>query len=113
MSVTLIPDPIDILVCDVSFISLTKILPVPMKLVKEGGTLICLVKPQFEVGPRQVGKKGVVRDDKLRRSVLKSVSLWLDARRGWRVLDSIESPILGVSGNREFLVACSKEEKAL
>ena len=71
------------------------------------------MKPQFEVGPRQVGKKGIVRDDKLRRSVLKSVSLWLDARRGWRVLDSIESPILGVSGNREFLVTCSKEDKTL
>ena len=113
LSVTLIPDPIDILVCDVSFISLTKILPVPMKLVKEGGTLICLVKPQFEVGQGQVGKKGIVRDVKLSRSVLKSVSLWLDARRGWRVLDSIESPILGVSGNREFLVACSKEDKTL
>ena len=110
LSVTLIPDPIDILVCDVSFISLTKILPVPMRLVKEGGILICLVKPQFEVGPGQVGKKGVVRDDKLRRSILKSISLWFDARRGWRVLDSIESPILGASGNREFLVACWKED---
>ena len=111
LNAALIPDPIDILVCDVSFISLAKILPVPMRLVKEGGILICLVKPQFEVGPGQVGKNGVVRDDKLRRSILKSVSLWLDARQGWRVLGSIESPILGVRGNREFLVACSKKDK--
>ena len=87
LNVSLIPDPIDILVCDVSFISLAKVLPVPMRLVKEGGLLICLVKPQFEVGPGLVDKKGIVRDGKLRHSVLKSVTLWLDNCRGWKFLN--------------------------
>ena len=112
LNVALIPDPIDILVCDVSFISLAKILPVPMRLVKEGGLLISLVKPQFEVGPGMVDKKGIVRDGKLRRSVLKSVTLWLDNCRGWRFLNFIESPISGGTGNHEFLVTCLKEEKS-
>ena len=112
LNISLISDPIDILVCDVSFISLAKILPVPMRLVKEGGLLISLVKPQFEVGPGMVDKKGIVRDGKLRRSVLKSVTLWLDNCRGWRFLNFIESPISGGTGNHEFLVTCLKEEKS-
>ena len=83
-----------------------------MRLVKEGGLLICLVKPQFEVGPGLVNKKGIVRDGKLRHSVLKSVTLWLDNCKGWKFLNFIESPISGGAGNREFLVTCLKEEKS-
>ena len=94
-------------------ISLALVLPAIRALLQpQGSEALVLVKPQFEVGPGLVDKKGIVRDGKLRHSVLKSVTLWLDNCTGWKFLNFIESPISGGAGNREFLVMCLKEEKS-
>ena len=111
LSLTLIPDPIDIIVCDVSFISLKKVLPVPMRFARQGGKLICLLKPQFEGGPGKVDKRGVLRDASLRQSILESTSIWLDTCLGWHFEGSIDSPIKGGDGNIEFLLVCSKSNR--
>ncbi len=111
LSLTLIPDPIDIIVCDVSFISLKKVLPVPMRFARQGGKLICLLKPQFEGGPGKVDKRGVLRDASLRKSILESTSIWLDTCLGWHFEGSIDSPIKGGDGNIEFLLVCSKSNR--
>jgi 23S rRNA (cytidine1920-2'-O)/16S rRNA (cytidine1409-2'-O)-methyltransferase len=96
---SLIPDPIDLITCDVSFISLTKALPAPLKLGKE---IVALIKPQFEVGKENI-KKGVVRDAKLHERVIKNITDFLE-NSGWKVHGVTDSPILGGSGNKEFLV---------
>lgn len=100
----LIPEPIGAIVADVSFISLTKALPPALGLAAPGCWLVTLVKPQFEVGPDHVGKGGIVRDAAARDRALAEVSDWLASRPGWRVAGSIPSPILGGSGNAEFLL---------
>jgi len=90
-------------VADVSFISLTLIVPKLIRLVAPTATIVCLVKPQFEVGKGQVGKGGVVRDPALHRAAVESV-LRCAERLGLRHRGEIESPILGSAGNREFLL---------
>lgn len=100
----LIPDPIDLITCDVSFISLKLALPAALALAKPKAYLIVLIKPQFEVGQDALGKKGIVRDPLLHEKVCTDISHWLNAQH-WKVLGLIESPILGGSGNKEFLVA--------
>ncbi|NVJ98295.1 MAG: TlyA family RNA methyltransferase [Alphaproteobacteria bacterium] len=100
-----IPDPIDIVVCDASFISLKTVLPAAMALVKPGGKLIALIKPQFEVGRENVGKGGVVRDPELHKAVCGDMRDWLDmAMDGWTACGLTESPIKGPEGNIEFLL---------
>ena len=101
----LIPEPIDLIVCDVSFISLTLALPAAVALAAPGARLIALVKPQFEAGPAQVGKGGIVRDPDVRREVCRRISAWVAAQPGWRVSGLIESPITGADGNHEYLLA--------
>jgi 23S rRNA (cytidine1920-2'-O)/16S rRNA (cytidine1409-2'-O)-methyltransferase len=103
-----VPDPIDLVVCDASFIGLEVVLPAPLALAAPGAGLVALVKPQFEVGKGRVGKGGVVRDPALRREVCERIVAWLDAQPGWRVEGLIESPILGADGNQEFLVHARK-----
>ena len=98
---TLQPAP-QLLVCDVSFISLSHVLPAALPLVARHGQAVLLVKPQFEVGPRRV-KHGVVRDEAARREAVDSVERLVTAR-GWRVLGRIVSPIAGGDGNVEYLV---------
>jgi 23S rRNA (cytidine1920-2'-O)/16S rRNA (cytidine1409-2'-O)-methyltransferase len=93
----------------VSFISLEKILPVPMRLVKEGGLLICLVKPQFEVGRDRVGKGGVVRDGLAHRDAIASVTSAAHAL-GWNAQGIVGSPITGPAGNHEYLLWLSELE---
>ena len=100
-----IPEPIDLIACDVSFIGLATLLPAPMQLAAPGAQLVALVKPQFEVGPRLVGKGGVVRDPALHREVCERIAAWLASRPGWVVLGVTDSPIAGADGNREFLIA--------
>lgn len=100
-----IPDPVDIVVCDASFIGLETVLPAPLSLVAKGGYLIALIKPQFEVGKGRVGPKGVVRDPVLHKEVCDRIRDWLSAMPGWRVLGITESPITGPEGNKEFLIA--------
>ena len=99
-----IPAPVDMVVCDASFIGLETVLPAPLALTRPGAHLIALIKPQFEVGRDRVGKGGVVRDPELHREVCDRISAWLAARPGWAVLGICESPILGPEGNREFLI---------
>lgn len=98
------PDPIDLIVCDASFIGLETVLPAPMALAADQADLIALIKPQFEVGKGRVGKGGVVRDPALHEEVRGRIRDWLNGRPGWRVMGLTESPILGPEGNREFLV---------
>lgn len=100
-----IPEAIDLIVCDASFIGLATILPAPLTLAKPGARLIALIKPQFEVGPARVGKRGVVRDPALHAEVCARIRDWLERGMGWRVIGIVESPILGPEGNKEFLIA--------
>jgi len=97
----------DWVVCDASFISLAKVLEVPLSLAAPECTLVALIKPQFEVGREEVGKGGVVRDPALHRRVCDEVHGWLETG-GWEVLGIVESPITGPKGNVEFLVAARR-----
>ncbi len=96
--------PVDLVVCDASFISLRLVLPAALALAKPGGVLIALVKPQFEVGKGEVGKGGVVRDPLLHSRVCDEIGQWLGREQGWNVLGITQSPITGPKGNREFLI---------
>jgi 23S rRNA (cytidine1920-2'-O)/16S rRNA (cytidine1409-2'-O)-methyltransferase len=98
----------DIIVCDVSFISLTVVLPAALALAAPLARLIALIKPQFEVGKAAVGKGGVVRDPDLRREVCQRIAAWLAAQPGWEVRGLTESPLLGGDGNVEFLIHAAK-----
>ena len=102
-----IVEPIDLIVCDASFIALSKVLPVSMSFAKPGARLVALIKPQFEVERHEVGKKGVVRDPAIHARVCDEVRTWLEAQ-GWIVADLVESPITGPEGNVEFLIAAVK-----
>jgi 23S rRNA (cytidine1920-2'-O)/16S rRNA (cytidine1409-2'-O)-methyltransferase len=99
-----IPEPIDLVVCDASFISLKTVLPTALGFVKPGGQLIALIKPQFEVGRENVGKGGVVRDPELHKAVCEDIREWLDDLEGWTAEGITESPIKGPEGNVEFLI---------
>ena len=103
-----VPEPVDLLVCDASFISLTKILPAGMSLTAPGARLVALIKPQFEVGRGQVGKGGVVRDTALHAEVCERMRSWVAGQPGWRVLGIVESPIKGPEGNVEFLIGAER-----
>ena len=104
----LITDPIDGCVIDVSITSLEKILPFIHGFIKENGFIIALVKPQFEVGKNNVGKGGVVKDTKLFPEVIKNMK-HLGTLNNLEYVEHITSPILGVDGNREFLVYFTKK----
>jgi len=104
-----IPDPVDLVVCDASFIGLEVVLPAALGLVVPGGRLVALIKPQFEVGKGRVGKGGVVREPELHQEVCDRIRAWLDGLEGWRVLDVTESPITGPEGNKEFLIGAVKD----
>ncbi len=98
-----IGEEIDFASCDVSFISLDKILPVAYKMIRDEGQMVTLIKPQFEAGREKVGKKGVVRDPEVHREVIeKIVGVALDAGFGINGLDY--SPIKGPEGNIEYLL---------
>ncbi len=105
LSTEQVPEPVDLIVCDVSFIGLETVLPAPLTLAAPGGGLLALIKPQFEVGRGRVGKGGVVRDPALQAEVTARIADWLGARPGWSVLGVTESPIKGPRGNLEFLIA--------
>ena len=96
------------LVADVSFISLTKALPVPLTLTRPGAWLVALIKPQFEAGRAAVGKRGIVRDAAARQWAVALVRDWMAGQPDWRVLDVIASPIAGGSGNEEFLLGATR-----
>ena len=100
-----IPEDVDAVVCDASFIGLATVLPAALACVKPGGWCIALIKPQFEVGRAQVGNKGVVRDPELHASVCKNIENWFSEKIDWQVLGIEKSPITGPEGNVEFLIA--------
>ena len=100
-----IAEEVDVVVADVSFIGLKLVLPGPLKRVRSGGWLVALIKPQFEAGREWVAKGGLVKDEAIRDEALKAIVAWLAAQTGWSVLGTLESPIQGGDGNREFLVA--------
>lgn len=102
-----IDDKLDFASCDVSFISLSKVLPAAFNLLKDSGKMVCLIKPQFEAGREKVGKKGVVRDPKVHLEVIENVlDFTVDA--GFLVLDVDYSPIKGPEGNIEYLMYIEK-----
>lgn len=103
-----IAEPIDLVTCDASFIGLATLLPAPLALTAEQAALVALIKPQFEAGPGDVGKGGVVRDPAIHRAVCERVAAWLGAQPGWQVVGIAESPITGPAGNREFLIYARK-----
>jgi 23S rRNA (cytidine1920-2'-O)/16S rRNA (cytidine1409-2'-O)-methyltransferase len=102
-----VPEPVDLVVCDASFIGLETVLPAALALAKPRARVVALIKPQFEVGRGRVGKGGVVRDPALHDEVCRRIEAWL-ARQGWRVLGVSRSPITGPEGNVEFLIAAER-----
>ncbi|MBP6112636.1 MAG: TlyA family RNA methyltransferase [Sphingobium sp.] len=102
-----IPEPIDIIVCDASFIALAKVLERPLEFASSRARLLALIKPQFEAGREEVGKGGVVRDPAVHARVCEEVRGWLEGK-GWQVDGITPSPITGPEGNVEFLIAGQK-----
>ena len=103
-----IPEPVDLIVCDASFIGLAKVLEVPFRFARPGARLVALIKPQFEAGRDEVGKGGVVRDAAVHERVCREVSDWV-AAQGWAVAGVTASPITGPEGTVEFLIAATRE----
>ena len=102
-----IPETVDLIVCDASFIGLAKVLDVPMGFAKDDARLLALIKPQFEAGREEVGKGGVVRDPAIHARVCAAVAAWVESR-GWQVEGIVESPITGPEGNIEFLLGAKR-----
>ena len=107
LTAQIIPDPIDIVVCDASFIGLAKVLDAALDLAKPGAKLVALVKPQFEAGRDEVGKGGVVRDPDVHQRVCDAADEWV-RYKDWDVLGIETSPITGPEGNVEFLLGAVK-----
>ncbi|HEV2596627.1 MAG TPA: TlyA family RNA methyltransferase [Sphingomicrobium sp.] len=103
----IIPETVDIVVCDASFIGLAKVLVVPLSLAKPGARLVALIKPQFEAGRSEVGKGGVVRDPAVHERVCSEAIAWIESQ-SWTVLGIVPSPITGPEGNVEFLLGAEK-----
>jgi 23S rRNA (cytidine1920-2'-O)/16S rRNA (cytidine1409-2'-O)-methyltransferase len=104
-----LPEPVDLVTIDVSFISLSLVLPAARRVLKPDGSVIALIKPQFEAGKERVGKGGVVRDPRVHRDVLRQV---FDAAgdSGFRLIGLTASPITGPAGNVEFLALMTLRE---
>lgn len=109
LTAEIITEAPDIVVCDASFIALSKVLDRALDLAKPGARLVALVKPQFEAGREEVGKGGVVRDPDVHRRVCDEAATWVRSK-GWRVLGIETSPITGPEGNIEFLLGAIKED---
>ena len=103
-----VPEAVDLVVCDASFIGLEVVLPAALALARPGARLAALIKPQFEVGRDRVGRGGVVRDHALHEEVCQRIRAWLSETMGWRVLSLRESPVKGPEGNVEFLIVAEK-----
>lgn len=104
----LIAEPIEAIVADVSFISLTQALPAALSLATPDAWLVALVKPQFEAGRAAIGKRGVVKDEAVRRAAVAHVAEWL-AQHGWRIIGDMTSPLPGKEGNIEHLIGGVRE----
>jgi 23S rRNA (cytidine1920-2'-O)/16S rRNA (cytidine1409-2'-O)-methyltransferase len=104
---SIVPEAVDVVVCDASFIGLAKVIEAPLRLARPGARLVALVKPQFEAGREEVGKGGVVRDPSVHSRVCEAAAAWV-AEQGWSVVGVTESPITGPEGNVEFLLGAVK-----
>jgi 23S rRNA (cytidine1920-2'-O)/16S rRNA (cytidine1409-2'-O)-methyltransferase len=103
----IVTEPVDIVVCDASFIGLAKVLDTALDFAKPGGLLVALIKPQFEAARGEIGKGGVVRDPAVHQRVCGEVADWL-ASRGWTVAGVTQSPITGPEGNVEYLIGATR-----
>jgi 23S rRNA (cytidine1920-2'-O)/16S rRNA (cytidine1409-2'-O)-methyltransferase len=103
-----VPELVDAVVCDASFISLKTVLPAALALTKPDAWLCALIKPQFEAGREHVGKGGVIRDAAIHQAVCYDMVAWLGGLDGWTVEGVATSPITGPKGNKEFLVVGRK-----
>jgi 23S rRNA (cytidine1920-2'-O)/16S rRNA (cytidine1409-2'-O)-methyltransferase len=108
LTVATLGEPVDLVTIDVSFISLTKVLPAAVGILKAGGKLVALIKPQFEAGKKLVKKGGVVRDSRVHDTVTKMIQDFATETLGLTLLGVIASPLLGPAGNKEFLIALRK-----
>lgn len=104
LSTQQVPEKLDCIVCDVSFISLKKVLPPALQLVKSPASLIALIKPQFELPREAVGEGGIVRDEAKHHSICQEIQEWMLTQPGWNVIGITPSPLKGVKGNQEFLL---------
>jgi len=107
LDASIVPEPVDIITCDASFISLSKVLESALKFARIGAKLVALVKPQFEAGREEVGKGGVVRDPQIHERVCAEAEAWVKSQ-GWSVVGIERSPITGPEGNVEFLLGAIK-----
>ncbi|MCP4330283.1 MAG: TlyA family RNA methyltransferase [Alphaproteobacteria bacterium] len=105
-----IPEAVDLIVCDTSFIGLRTVLPATLALAAPGARLVALIKPQFEAGRERVGKGGVVRDPAVHLDVCRKIETWLSDQNEWEVLGVTASPIEGPKGNKEFLIAARRHD---
>jgi len=103
-----VPEAIDLIVCDASFIGLSKVLATPISFAAPHARLAALIKPQFEAGRGEVGKGGVVRDSAVHERVCAEVAEWVE-NQGWTVMGIVPSPITGPEGNVEFLIAAERD----
>lgn len=106
-----ISELVDLVVIDVSFISLKIIIPPAINVLKPGGDLVALVKPQFEVGKDEVENKGIIKDPKKHLGVLIELNAFMK-KQGWPITNIATSPITGQKGNREFLIHCLEKENS-
>ena len=104
----IIPDPIQVVVCDASFISLKTVLPAALSLCQPDGWTVALIKPQFEAGREHIGSKGVVRDPAIHKFVCEDIQTWWKTLPGWEIIGVEPSPITGPEGNHEFLIAARR-----
>jgi len=105
----LIGGPVDLIVADLSFISLTLALPAALSLAAPGAWLVALVKPQFELDRAAIGKGGVVRSEAARARGLAKVEAWIGGQAGWRQMGLMPSPITGAGGNQEFMLTAKSD----
>jgi 23S rRNA (cytidine1920-2'-O)/16S rRNA (cytidine1409-2'-O)-methyltransferase len=101
-------EPPQAIVADLSFIGLKLALPQSLAMAASGAWLVALVKPQFEAGRENIGKGGIVRDEAVQNAVLEDIAMWLPSNAGWSVVGTMDSPVRGGDGNREFLIAARK-----
>ena len=106
-----VPEPVDIVVCDASFIGLEKVLVTPLRFAAPGAHLAALIKPQFEVGKGEVGKGGIVRDPELHLAVCARIEAWVAGMDCWQVIGIEPSPVTGADGNVEFLIVARRENR--
>jgi 23S rRNA (cytidine1920-2'-O)/16S rRNA (cytidine1409-2'-O)-methyltransferase len=107
LDATHIPEPVEAIVCDASFIGLRTVLPASLALAAPGAFAVALIKPQFEVGPA-IAKGGVVREPAVHGRVCNEIRAWWSELPGWQVIGIEASPLLGPEGNREFLIAARR-----